>query len=99
MNAARLLTAWRKECSRAPALVNLAAGKDDRGNFKSKGLRFDERALERIGGAIEKLADAPDYRAALTQLCFVVRTGDKAARLKACEGAEALIAKTGELHG
>lgn len=27
----------------------------------------------------------------LTELCFVIRTGDKAARKKACKGAEAVI--------
>ncbi len=53
MSDRELLTIWREECERAPALVDLAAGKDKSGNFKSKGLRFDEAALVRIGSAIE----------------------------------------------
>lgn len=41
---------------------------------------------------------------ALTQLCFMARTtggtaGPDPFLIAACEGAEALIAKTGELHG
>jgi len=53
MNAALLLAIWRAECERAPALLDVASG------FKNKGLRFDERALMRIGAAIERLAAAP----------------------------------------
>lgn len=40
-----LLTIWREECERAPGWLSIP--------LKAKGLRFDETALVRIGGAIE----------------------------------------------
>ena len=63
MSPQKLLTLWRKECGRASALVDLSKGKDAAGNFKSKGLRFDEKALMKIGGAIEALASQPSQLA------------------------------------
>lgn len=46
--AATLLTIWREECARAPGFLSIP--------IAAKGLRFDERALVRIGGKIEQLA-------------------------------------------
>lgn len=48
MNNTNLLKIWREECERAPGWLSIA--------LKSKGLRFDEAALTRIGGALEEAA-------------------------------------------
>ncbi len=51
--AVKLLATWRAECERAPGyIVSSAQGLA----FNVKGLKFDEHALVRIGGAIEALA-------------------------------------------
>jgi hypothetical protein len=64
--------------------------------------RFMARARVRVDPRrLSVLLAAPDLLAALTQLAFMARTSGTPTPelLRACEGAEALVAKTGELHG
>lgn len=54
MTAAQLLTIWHAECALAPGYL---ATSPQGVAFNQKGLKFNELALQRIGAAIEALAE------------------------------------------
>jgi hypothetical protein len=98
MRSDSLLTIWREECKRAPGFLI--------GTLGMRGLRFDEEALHRIGGALEEAA-AGSFQARVApwmQECFGAEiSGDRTERShrfleKALELVQAAGCTSGEAH-